>query len=299
MRGTAFTDSAGDYRIDLADGTVIAADSTFVDVDDPMTKTHWHTTKLRSGAVLADRFSQGAADGYIYPRRYEPYAAYGPRMGAPSRIRDRPCQVVELIFAGGGWRWHFDQETGFLLRQEHGGDSAWETIDYLDIVPLHGRERPRPFRSELPLRAFVPAGPRPEEVAPDFSVQLSDGRTVTMKDLRGKVVILDFWATWCGPCHLAMPGLNQVAKRYARDELELLGLTWHESGDARAFAKRKGLSYPIGDGTIAAAAYGLDAYGIPLVFIIGRDGRLVDYAAGYAEGHDRWLDSTIERALRR
>jgi thiol-disulfide isomerase/thioredoxin len=105
----------------------------------------------------------------------------------------------------------------------------------------------------------APAGPAPPKAAsiapgeigsrlPDFSTRDLRGRRISSSDLRGKVVLIDFWATWCGPCKKEMPGYQKLENRYGPRGFAVIGLKLDIMADTeepRAFARRLGIHYPL------------------------------------------------------
>jgi peroxiredoxin/YHS domain-containing protein len=145
-----------------------------------------------------------------------------------------------------------------------------------------------------PAAYLPPALPRP---APAFSVVDLDGRTHSNATLAGKVVLLDFWATWCAPCHKAMPELQALQQRYGERGLTVLGVSVDEGAGATAkvkkFLKSRKLRYTIAvdSGTSPAwAAFRVKA--VPAAFLIDREGRLVAQWVGRAAS-----GSEVEKAL--
>jgi len=119
-------------------------------------------------------------------------------------------------------------------------------------------------------------------VAPDFTLQSLDGKTVRLSDYRGKGVLLNFWATWCGPCKIEMPWFVELQKQYGPEGLQILGVAMDDAspGEIAAFAKEMGVNYPVLIGKEAVAdAYG-GVEGLPYTFYIDRNGKLVDKIIG-------------------
>lgn len=100
----------------------------------------------------------------------------------------------------------------------------------------------------LTLTACAPSAPAPTEApfyAPDFTLSALDGDPVTLRDLRGRWAIVNFWATWCVPCVAEMPALNAVGASFA-DRVTVLGINMRESAEAvRAFAQQHAIDFPL------------------------------------------------------
>jgi peroxiredoxin len=111
--------------------------------------------------------------------------------------------------------------------------------------------------------------------APDFELKALDGKTVKLSDLRGKAVLLNFWATWCGPCKVEMPWLVDLQKKYGDQGLQIVGIAMEDDpGPVEEFTKQLGVNYTILMGRNAVAeAY--SALAFPTTFYISRDGRVV------------------------
>ena len=133
--------------------------------------------------------------------------------------------------------------------------------------------------------------------APDFTLQSLDGKSLKLSDLRGKAVLLNFWATWCGPCKIETPWLVEMQNEYGKDGLQVVGVAMDDSGkDAiQQFAKDMGMNYPILMGKESVG----DEYGgvpaLPESFFIGRDGKIVDRIIGL-KGRGE-IEDSVKRAL--
>jgi thiol-disulfide isomerase/thioredoxin len=122
---------------------------------------------------------------------------------------------------------------------------------------------------------------RNPDPAPEFAVRGIDGSTVNLAGTRGKVVLLNFWATWCGPCRMEIPDLVELQKKY-QDRLQVIGLVVDdEDGDTvRKFAKRYGINYPV---AMATEDMRIEFGGVPALptsFIIDVQGRVVQKHIG-------------------
>ncbi|MFP3042777.1 TlpA family protein disulfide reductase [Treponema primitia] len=126
----------------------------------------------------------------------------------------------------------------------------------------------------------IPVVDRPIPIF-DFSAELLDGSFIKLSDFKGKVVFLNFWATWCGPCRMEMPSMEALYGHFKDQGLEILAVDVLESQkDVAAFMDELGLSFPAaldprGD---VAAIYGIEAF--PTTYIISREGRILTRLVG-------------------
>jgi peroxiredoxin len=136
--------------------------------------------------------------------------------------------------------------------------------------------------------------------APDWKLEAADGQEVALADLKGKVVLIDFWATWCGPCRKAMPGIQSIRDKYPADKVAVFGISTGESeaADPGAFLKKQGFTYTaLVNGETIAAAYKASA--LPTLYILDQDGKILHAEKGYREGADAQFVELIDKALRR
>lgn len=165
-------------------------------------------------------------------------------------------------------------------------------------------------KSDKVIAAPAPAAPAPTLLAvgkdaPDFTVDTPDGRKVTLSSLKGKVVILDFWATWCGPCMAAMPHLEQVYQKVkTRDDVAVLAVCVSDQRsafDKWVAANKTKYTFPFvmdpaerdAAKNISRNKYGVS--GIPTQFVIRKDGKIAASLVGYGGENDKRLEEALAK----
>jgi peroxiredoxin len=127
--------------------------------------------------------------------------------------------------------------------------------------------------------------------APDWQLTDAEGKTHALSEYRGKVVVLDFWATWCLPCTAIMPRMQKLHEKFASSGVVVFGVNAWENSDPVALMKKKGFSYELllkGEGI--AEAYKVTT--LPVVYVIGTDGKVIYCHEGV---DDKNLSSVIEK----
>lgn len=151
----------------------------------------------------------------------------------------------------------------------------------------------------LPSARLAAAGcGAPREATLDFTLQSLTGEDVRLSDFAGKVILLDFWATWCAPCKVEIPWFIDFYDRYQARGLQVLGVAVEDSADAiRPYAERMGMTYPVllGEGRDDV----LEAYqpmpGLPTTFIIDREGHVCTVHTGLGDREE--FEAQIEALL--
>ncbi len=137
-------------------------------------------------------------------------------------------------------------------------------------------------------------------IAPDFILKDIEGKNVELSEYRGKLVLLEFWATWCPPCKATIPGLIAVQKKYADKGLVVLGVSVDEgenlASKLSAFSKEHKINYPVLLGSEETSkAYGVMS--IPATFLVGKDQKIISAYKGYVDDFENIISEQIEKNL--
>ncbi len=134
-------------------------------------------------------------------------------------------------------------------------------------------------------------------MAPDFKLTTLDGKQVKLSDYRGKAVLLNFWATWCGPCKVEIPWFMDLEKQYAPQGLVVLGVAMDDDGKATVtkFAQEMKIDYTVvlGNDNVADQYGGVE--GLPTTFYVDRNGKIVKVVAGLVSHSE--IEDGIKEAL--
>lgn len=155
----------------------------------------------------------------------------------------------------------------------------------------------------------VPASPLLNKPAPDFTLEAVNGKRVSLASFKGKAVLLNFWATWCGPCKIETPWIVELRNQYASQGFEVVGVDtedddvtptdkagWErDRAGVASFVKQMHMDYPVllGGDSLAQAYGGLDA--MPTSFYLDRDGKVVTAQMGITSKDD--MEANILKAL--
>ena len=135
--------------------------------------------------------------------------------------------------------------------------------------------------------------------APDFAAKSDSGRNVRLSELRGQVVLINFWASWCSPCRQELPLLSKIYTQYRGAGFALLAVNVDDNRkDAESMLKRLDLKFPtLFDGNKKVAKlYGVDT--MPATLVIDRDGRVRYVHRGYYDGYERKYEQQVRELLK-
>jgi peroxiredoxin len=149
-------------------------------------------------------------------------------------------------------------------------------------MPASGLKAAADGEAKRDVGACNAGGPSPVigTEAANFSLKDLDGKSVELKAMRGKVVLLDFWATWCPPCRVEMPHLEKLHREFRDRGLLVVGINTEDAKTARSFMKKNKYTFTtLIDGDLkTSGAYGVDS--LPTVFVIDREGKIASHCVG-------------------
>jgi peroxiredoxin len=135
-------------------------------------------------------------------------------------------------------------------------------------------------------------------MAADFTLQSLDGESVTLSDLEGKVILINFWATWCHPCIIEMPSMEKIYRKYKDRGFTILAIDIMEKPETvRKFVKEKNLTFPILLDTKGDVKGKYRVSGIPNSYLVNKNGKLVGRFIGPREWDNEHAEALLEELL--
>lgn len=179
-----------------------------------------------------------------------------------------------------------------LMQQNHDAEGTVELKKYLELVAEGEKAEHSRKLIENPRRAR-------EAYAPDFSLTTSDGEYITLEDLRGKVVLLDFWGVWCPPCVESVPAMRSLVKRYAKEKFVVIGIDVRdEEGTWRAFIEKNGMVWPQHRDRGSVVQRAFEVSGFPTYILIDHEGIVRYRSVGTSWERTGALDDAIRKNLK-
>jgi peroxiredoxin len=140
---------------------------------------------------------------------------------------------------------------------------------------------------------------QPAAAAPDFTLRSVDGPNLRLAEQRGRVVMVNFWATWCGPCRQEMPHLNKLYDKYRDAGFVLLGVNIDDNARAAIdLSAKMGLKFPVLLDTDKTVSRLYDLGSMPATVLIDRDGRVRHLHRGYRDGYELVYDQQVRTLLK-
>ena len=146
-------------------------------------------------------------------------------------------------------------------------------------------------------RSFGPGGVPAGEPAPVFALKDLDGNEINLADQRGKVVLVNFWATWCPPCLKELPHIQRFHEQYRDKGLVVLAISTDRAKEkVRPFVEKHAYTFPVlfADEKVASA---YKVRGIPVVYLIDREGAVQVHQVGYSPGGEKRIEQQVKKLL--
>jgi thiol-disulfide isomerase/thioredoxin len=138
-----------------------------------------------------------------------------------------------------------------------------------------------------------------KNIAPDFTLKSETGKNLKLSELRGKVIMINFWASWCGPCRQEMPVLDQLYKHYRPLDFTVLGVNVEQNpDDAKSLLKDVSVSFPILFDKENKVSKLYDIKGMPSTVLVDRDGNVRYVHIGYQSGTEQEYQEQIRTLIR-
>ncbi len=138
-----------------------------------------------------------------------------------------------------------------------------------------------------------------QQPAPDFTLKSLEGPNIKLSELRGDVVLINFWASWCGPCRQEMPLLEELSSKYEPMGFTMLGVNVEEdSSAAKSMLAELGVSFPILFDSENTVSESYEVIAMPTTVVVDRDGKVQFVHHGYKPGDEGKYQDAIRRAIR-
>jgi thiol-disulfide isomerase/thioredoxin len=178
-----------------------------------------------------------------------------------------------------------------LLAQSHDEEGVAVLKDFLEHPPDGGDPAMARRLIADPRRAR-------EAFAPDFSAVTLSGQPLSLDDLKGKVVLIDFWASWCGPCRASGPALKKLAEKMKQEPFVLLGVsTDRDEAKMRGYLTREAEPWPQLWDQAGRLSQIFNVIGLPTFLVLDGEGRIVFSTRGWGSANERELTSAVRRAI--
>jgi len=151
----------------------------------------------------------------------------------------------------------------------------------------------------IAVAAPAQATPAPSKPAPDFTLRVMNGPNLRLQEQRGKVVLVNFWATWCGPCREEMPQLNSLYEKYKASGFVLLGVNVDEDvRNVNTVVGQLGVKFPVLLDTDKQVSKLYELSAMPATVLIDREGKVRYLHRGYHKGYELTYDQQIRELLK-
>ena len=261
-----------------------------------------HGSLYAGGGSLLYRLDPALMYGFFDPRSIASEAeATSVVADGRDQVHGEPCDVLHVTYADDeeDSRWCLGVDDGLPRLMEWIGPQTTTTLEIFDIEIL-ATVADADFEVQIPADWKLSErsiGPSVGSAVETWSLPAAAGGSLGLEDLRGQVVVLDFWSTWCPPCITTLDNLEGLQETYRDRPVRLIAVNTLESGDPRAFLEQRGYTFDAvfeGDALHNIVAPG----SLPAFAVIDAEGNWVGTGVGYyGEGSKRFMIGLIDRAL--
>ncbi|WP_215395597.1 TlpA disulfide reductase family protein [Rheinheimera oceanensis] len=157
----------------------------------------------------------------------------------------------------------------------------------------------RLIQSSMLLLAFGLSGAVQAEIAPDFTLKALDGNNLRLAEQRGDIMLVNFWASWCGPCIQEMPALDKLAQKYQMLGVQVWGVNVeNDSAAAKAYLSKVQVAFPILFDVDNSVSKDYRVEAMPTTVILDKDGKVRSVHRGYKPGYEKKYEDDIKGLLR-
>lgn len=275
-----------------------------------LNERYWMTQNIGSGEVLLDAAKQLYMLEFFHPTPFsDELNGKVQTYEGVQEVGGVTCDVVYVVYqmAGLEARWYFGQEDHLPRRVDrvHKGllsrGVRTLTISNLDIRPNFTAADfrppcPREFEKRQLSEKWDSSLLKPGQMAPDWKLSTSDGGTITLSKLRGQVVVLDFWATWCTFCKMSLPETQKLHETYKDKPVRVIGICcWDPKGNPGEYIKSMKYTFETAvKGDQVAEKYLVT--GLPTYYVIDAEGKIAFAGAGANQRES--LSKAVEKAMK-
>ncbi len=248
----------------------------------PSNEAHAQAAAARPWLGLAmDTDAQGVRVGHVI--RGSPAEAAGMRegdhllrvAGSPVAKASDVVQAVAALAVGDHVQIEFTRQPGHLPQIAQAVLAAFPSQDQMVRMDLVGAPAPA-WRDTQGVSGVFPA---------------------SVAALRGHVVLLDFWATWCAPCRVSIPKLEDLQSRYGAQGLSVVGISTEDAGDVSLFTQRMAMHYGVGADPHGSTTRAYGVFSLPTLVVIDKAGKVRDVSVGYDPNGSASLEATVKALL--